>query len=129
MLEPQPFTDGRSSGHFSLTMRAAMLAIIVLTNEVRGLLSFKKPRRTNSDMCRDTAFLSYLRLSILMAVVSVAITLSFHLNYQPSHLERKIAKPLGAIFWILALLTLAVGLSNYIRMHTSSSVFYIMILT
>lgn len=54
-------------------------------------------------------------MSIYMAIVSVAITLSFHLNHEPSHLERKIAKPLGAIFWVLAVLTLAVGMGNYIR--------------
>lgn len=50
-----------------------------------------------------------------MAIVSVAITLSFHLNHEPSHVERRIAKPLGAIFWVLAVLTLAVGIANYVR--------------
>lgn len=32
----------------------------------------------------DEAFLSWLRLSVYMAVVSVAITLSFHLKSKPS---------------------------------------------
>ncbi len=50
-----------------------------------------------------------------MAIVSMAMTLSFHLKQQPTALERQIAKPLGAIFWVLAVLTLAVGISNYIR--------------
>jgi hypothetical protein len=50
-----------------------------------------------------------------MAVVSVAITLSFHLKSQPSRIERKMAKPLGAVFWALAVATLFVGLGNYIR--------------
>lgn len=50
-----------------------------------------------------------------MAIVSMAMTLSFHLKGKPTALERHIAKPLGAIFWILAVLTLAVGISNYIR--------------
>lgn len=50
-----------------------------------------------------------------MAIVSVAMTLSFHLKHQPTALERQIAKPLGAIFWLLAVLILAVGISNYIR--------------
>ncbi len=59
--------------------------------------------------------MSYLRLSVYMAIVSVAITLSFHLKNEPTRLERQVAKPLGAVFWVLALLTLAVGLGNYIR--------------
>jgi hypothetical protein len=50
-----------------------------------------------------------------MAVVSVAITLSFHLKSQPSQIERKMAKPLGAVFWVLSVATLLVGLGNYIR--------------
>lgn len=50
-----------------------------------------------------------------MAVVSVAITLSFHLKSQPSQVERKMAKPLGAVFWLLSVATLFVGLGNYIR--------------
>lgn len=50
-----------------------------------------------------------------MAVVSVAITLSFHLNHKPSHVEREMARPLGIIFWLLAVLTLGVGVCNYIR--------------
>jgi hypothetical protein len=49
-----------------------------------------------------------------MAVVSVAITLSFHLKSQPSQIERKMAKPLGAVFWVLSVATLFVGLGNYI---------------
>lgn len=54
-----------------------------------------------------------------MAIVSVAITLSFHLKSEPTLLERRVAKPLGAVFWVLALLTLAVGLGNYIRKKLS----------
>lgn len=50
-----------------------------------------------------------------MAIVSMAMTLSFHLKHQPTKLERQIAKPLGAIFWVLAVLTLTVGIANYIR--------------
>lgn len=61
-----------------------------------------------------SAFLSYLRLSVYMAIVSVAITLSFHLKHQPSKLELRMAMPLGAIFWVLAVLTLSIGVGNYI---------------
>ena len=49
-----------------------------------------------------------------MAVVSVAITLSFHLKAQPSPAERRMARPLGLVFWLLALACLALGLANYV---------------
>lgn len=78
-----------------------------------------------TDHSQIGAFLSYLRLSVLMAIVSMAMTLSFHLKEKPTTLEKHIAKPLGAIFWLLALLTLSVGISNYIRMPCPSSVHYL----
>lgn len=49
-----------------------------------------------------------------MAVVAVAIVLSFHLKSQPSPLELRMARPLGIIFWLLSVLTLFVGVANYI---------------
>lgn len=60
------------------------------------------------------AFLSYLRLSIYMAIVAIAIVLSFHLKSQPSHLELRMARPLGIIFWLLSLSCLVLGFGNYI---------------
>lgn len=36
-----------------------------------------------------------------MAIVSVAILISFHLKHQASHLEKRIALPLGIVFWLL----------------------------
>jgi hypothetical protein len=62
----------------------------------------------------DVAFLSYLRLSVYMAIVSVAITLSFHLKNEASPLELRMAKPLGTIFWALSVMTLVAGMANYI---------------
>lgn len=71
------------------------------------------PAKT-TDVLFHAAFLSYLRLSIYMAVVSVAITVSFHLKSDASPLELRMAKPLGSIFWALSVATLFVGLGNYI---------------
>lgn len=51
-----------------------------------------------------------------MAIVAVAIVLSFHLRSEPSPLELKIAKPLGITFWVLAAACLMVGVGNYIRL-------------
>lgn len=41
-----------------------------------------------------------------MAVVSVAMTLDFHLSHRPSDLERRMARPLGVVFWLLSVATL-----------------------
>lgn len=50
-----------------------------------------------------------------MAIVSVAIVLSFHLKSQPTSLELRMARPLGFIFWLLSLACLTVGFCNYMR--------------
>jgi hypothetical protein len=50
-----------------------------------------------------------------MAVVSVAIVLSFHLKSKATEVELRMAKPLGAIFWALSVACLLVGCANYIR--------------
>jgi hypothetical protein len=50
-----------------------------------------------------------------MAVVAVAILVSFHLKHQPTAIELKVAGPLGLIFWILALACLGSGLHNYVK--------------
>ncbi|KAI9902749.1 hypothetical protein N3K66_002101 [Trichothecium roseum] len=50
-----------------------------------------------------------------MAVVSVAVTLSFHVRHRPTDAELRVARPLGAVFWALSVLILCLGLGNYIR--------------
>jgi hypothetical protein len=50
-----------------------------------------------------------------MAIVAVAIVLSFHLKSQPTAIELRMARPLGIIFWLLSLSCLLVGFGNYIR--------------
>ncbi|KAI0132500.1 hypothetical protein BJ170DRAFT_680380 [Xylariales sp. AK1849] len=52
---------------------------------------------------------------IYMAIVAVAIVLSFHLKSQPSAIELRMARPLGIIFWFLALSCLLVGFCNYMQ--------------
>jgi hypothetical protein len=49
-----------------------------------------------------------------MAVVSVAIVISFHLTSEPTPLERRMALPFGAVFWLLSLACLLSGLANYV---------------
>lgn len=50
-----------------------------------------------------------------MAVLAVAMTVSFHLRHPPSALERRMAMPLGVIFWLLVVAILLIGLGNYIK--------------
>ena len=67
------------------------------------------------------AFLSFLRLSVYMSVVSIAIILSFHLKDEPSNFELRMALPLGVVFWCLGLLCLALGFGNYVKTVTKYS--------
>lgn len=62
-----------------------------------------------------TAFLSWLRLATYMAVVAVAILISFHLKHRPSDIEKRLSMPFGIIFWLLAMSCLIAGLNNYIK--------------
>ena len=50
-----------------------------------------------------------------MAVVAVAILISFHLKNEASELEKKVALPFGLIFWFLGIACLISGLNNYIK--------------
>lgn len=81
-----------------------------------GPLLFENQTSDARDHCaNERTFLSYLRLSVYMAVVAVAIVLSFHLKSRPSPAELRMAKPLGLVFWGLSVACLLVGLGNYIR--------------
>jgi uncharacterized membrane protein YidH (DUF202 family) len=80
-----------------------------------GPLLFDNESSDARDHCaNERTFLAYIKLSLYMAVMSVAITLSFHLKHRATELEQKIAQPLGAVFWVLSLLTLLMGVGNYI---------------
>lgn len=80
----------------------------------------------NASDARDHAanertFLSWLRLSLYMAIVSVAIILNFHLKSEPTAVEKRFSLPLGIIFWALAVACLVAGLANYINTITRYS--------
>ncbi|KAI9732369.1 MAG: hypothetical protein M1834_001576 [Cirrosporium novae-zelandiae] len=66
-------------------------------------------------LANERTFLSYLRLSIYLAIVSSAILLSFHLQHKATPLEKRYALPLGIIFWVLALACLINGVANYVK--------------
>ncbi|CAO2650425.1 Nn.00g017170.m01.CDS01 [Neocucurbitaria sp. VM-36] len=81
-----------------------------------GVLLFDNVTSDARDhAANERTFLAWLKLSVYMAIVSVAIVLSFHLKSKPSALEKRFALPLGIIFWLLSLACLLSGLSNYIN--------------
>jgi len=81
-----------------------------------GTLLFDNVTSDARDHCaNERTFLSWLRLGIYMAIVSVAIVMSFHLKSKPSKEELRVALPFGIIFWLLSLACLMSGLANYVR--------------
>ncbi|KAF3902941.1 hypothetical protein ABW20_dc0100062 [Dactylellina cionopaga] len=91
-------------------------ANLFLARPFTGPLVFENTASDARDHCaNERNFLSWLRLSSYLAVVSVAIMTTFHFTSQPTKLEKKIAFPLGLLFWVLALLSLACGVGNYLK--------------
>ncbi|CAJ2513695.1 Uu.00g018140.m01.CDS01 [Anthostomella pinea] len=81
-----------------------------------GPLLFENESSDARDHCaNERTFLSYLRLSVYMAIIAIAIVLSFHLKSQPSAVELRMAKPLGIVFWLLSVACLVAGFGNYIK--------------
>ncbi|KAH8809072.1 hypothetical protein F5884DRAFT_674475 [Xylogone sp. PMI_703] len=81
-----------------------------------GPLIFDNVDSDARDHCaNERTFLSYLRLSMYMSVVSVAIVVSFHIKSMPTEFELRMAKPLGIIFWFLSISCLALGFGNYFK--------------
>ena len=87
-----------------------------------GSLLFENNASDARDHCaNERTFLSWLRLAVYMAIVSVAIVVSFHLQNQPTDVERRFALPFGIVFWLLSLACLGSGLANYLRTVTRYS--------
>ncbi|KAL5359924.1 hypothetical protein BJX96DRAFT_174809 [Aspergillus floccosus] len=89
---------------------------IFLSRPYFGALLFENTTSDARDHCaNERTFLSWLRLSMYLGIVSIAIILSFHFQSKPTGLERRMALPLGIIFWILSLSCLVNGFANYVR--------------
>ena len=89
---------------------------LFLAQPLFGPLLFQNNDSEARDHCaNERTFLSWLKLSIYMSIVSVAILVSFHLKTPPTAVERRMAIPLGVIFWLAALACLANGFANYIK--------------
>ncbi|KAF2267009.1 hypothetical protein CC78DRAFT_101805 [Lojkania enalia] len=112
----RPFYDIFRSKPVVINQHNEYTRRVFVERPLLGTLLFEN----NASDARDHAanertFLSWLRLSVYMAIVSVAIVLSFHLKNKPSKAEKAIALPFGIIFWVLSVACLISGLANYIR--------------
>ena len=95
---------------------------VFLSQPLLAPLLFKNESSDARDHCaNERTFLSWLRLSIYMSVVSIAIVISFHLKSQPTSIERRVALPFGMLFWLLSLACLASGFANYVSTVTKYS--------
>lgn len=93
-----------------------------LARPVFAPLLFPNESSDARDHCaNERTFLSWLRLSVYMSIVSVAIIISFHLKSEPTSIEKRIALPVGLIFWLLSLACLGSGLANYVKTVTKYS--------
>lgn len=102
-------------------------------------ISFPEIVENNGSDARDHCaiernFLSYLRLSIYMSLVSLSVAMTFRLNasYSSSggvavreRLEQKLALPLGLMFSIVAALCLGCGLHNYVSTYGVSPLSFV----
>ena len=99
-----------------LTRHIAESNHLFLTKPICGPLIFDNISSDARDHCaNERTFLSWLRLSVYLAIVACAIIISFHLQEAPSDLERRMALPLGLVFWALALACLISGFATYVR--------------
>jgi len=89
---------------------------LFLSRPLYAPLLFPNVSSDARDHCaNERTFLSWLRLAIYLAVVSVAILINFHLKHQTTKLEQRLSRPLGLVFFVLSLACLASGFANYIK--------------
>ncbi|GLB12198.1 hypothetical protein AtubIFM57258_009478 [Aspergillus tubingensis] len=89
---------------------------IFLTRPYISTLLFENATSDARDHCaNERTFLSWLRLSMYLAIVAIAIIISFHFQTPPTGLERRMALPLGIVFWVLSIACLVNGFANYVR--------------
>ncbi|EAS34881.1 uncharacterized protein CIMG_00235 [Coccidioides immitis RS] len=95
---------------------------LFLSRPLLGTLVLDNKASDCRDHCaNERTFLSWLRLSMYLCIVSGAIVLSFHLRAEPSRLERRMALPMGIVFWVLSLVCLSNGFTIYVRTLTKYS--------
>ncbi|RMD42682.1 hypothetical protein DV735_g2404, partial [Chaetothyriales sp. CBS 134920] len=92
---------------------------LFLLRPLTAPLLFKNVSSDARDHCaNERTFLSWLRLSVYMAIVAVAILVNFHLKRQPTEFEKRLSLPLGLLFGLLSGASLTTGVAIYMRTVT-----------
>jgi len=105
-----------------VTSELAFSGPIYLSKPLCGPLLFdNKDSDARDHSANERTFLSWLRLSMYLSVVSWAIILSFHLLSKPTLLERRMALPMGIVFWVLSVACLGSGFAIYLKTMTKYS--------
>ncbi|KAF8449880.1 hypothetical protein BDZ91DRAFT_751429 [Kalaharituber pfeilii] len=113
--DPEGYTDYGTFGPRPILVSEFDEPSVLFANPFVSPLVFENSASDARDHCaNERNFLSWLRLSIYLAILSIAITISFHLGSPATALEQRMALPLGLIFWLLSLLCLCAGLGNYL---------------
>ncbi|KAG0642744.1 hypothetical protein HOY80DRAFT_585590 [Tuber brumale] len=97
---------------------------LILSSPFISPLVFENNASDLRDHCANEYFLSWVRLSLYLCIVSIAVVIPFHLKLKPSELEERFSLPLGVFFWGLSLVCLLAGLGNYfktIRMYSKQT--------
>ncbi|KAI9728127.1 MAG: hypothetical protein M1828_004588 [Chrysothrix sp. TS-e1954] len=98
------FLNQRENTSSTTLFRLPFLAPLLFHNEQSDV----------RDHCaNERTFLSWLRLATYLAIVGVALVISFHLKSKPTDLERRASLPLGLLFWALSLGCLVSGAGRY----------------
>lgn len=106
MLADFPRHSESPSNPLKLFFSLPLYAPLLFPNETSDARDHAAAERT---------LLSYLRLAVYMAVVSVAIVVDYHLKGTATSLEQHISYPVGLTFFVLSLLCLGAGYANYLR--------------
>src|SRR5690606_7665565 len=64
-------------------------------------------------LANERNWMSWLRLSLFLNVLTIAMALNFQLKSSPTPLEKRMSLPLGIILWVLSAAALVAGSGAY----------------
>lgn len=95
---------------------------IFRSRPIFGALLFENSSSDARDLCaNERTFLSYLRLSVSMAILSMALVISFSFETPRFHVKPRLSQSLGLTFWCLGVICLCLGLGTYLKTVTKFS--------
>ncbi|TQS36833.1 hypothetical protein Golomagni_02707 [Golovinomyces magnicellulatus] len=95
---------------------------IFRSRPIFGALLFENSSSDARDLCaNERTFLSYLRLSVSMAILSMALVISFSFEAPRFHVKPRLSQSLGLTFWGMSVICLGLGLGTYLKAVTKLS--------